>query len=394
MKFQKREMLCKSHEISESCPAPRPARAISKTPGRGLGARPRPPPPLPGPTGARPLLADPSRPGVQPLLPSCTTTTPSIPHTVTLPISATEVRQPSHIASILSTAIQQLRSPPSSHPSTFSILASLHLASSTRAANASALEVFLRWAPPDVPGLAFLPHIEQYLLHLSDPPRAGSARTVLAALTLVSSTAHTLPPLPRVLWNAVVAISHLSPAPRRCWFQLPWLSAPLARFSASLSPIYGVALLSFIFLLRVSEAAALSADQITDDQLGFRPSKRHATTCWRAATPFVAQWLAHLRQPLAHQGPFTQTALSRGLHQLNPAAIPRTLTWHSLRRGGATALISLGVPPEQLAIWGRWASPQSARTYYDPTSRCPAFPTLLCLHNPDGTTATLPPAAL
>ena len=88
-----------------------------------------------------------------------------------------------------------------------------------------------------------------------------------------------------------------------------------------------------------------------------RPSKRHATTSWRAATPFVAQWLAHLRQHLAHQGPFTQTALSRGLYQLNPAAIPSTLTWHSLRRGGATALISLGVPPEQLAIWGSMGFP-------------------------------------
>ena len=83
-----------------------------------------------------------------------------------------------------------------------------------------------------------------------------------------------------------------------------------ASFRPDLSDVYGIILLFFVFLLRISAAAAVSPENITENQLGFRPSKRYVCACWRPATPFIALWLDHVKQHLLRQGPFSQTHLS------------------------------------------------------------------------------------
>jgi hypothetical protein len=48
-------------------------------------------------------------------------------------------------------------------------------------------------------------------------------------------------------------------------------------------------------------------------------------------------------------------------------------TQHSLRSGGATASLSIGVDPFTLMRWGMWANPNSVTPYLDPLALpCPA----------------------
>ena len=71
-----------------------------------------------------------------------------------------------------------------------------------------------------------------------------------------------------------------------------------------------------------------------------------------------------------------------------------TLTWHSLRRGGAHALVQLGIAPDRLMHWGRWRSYNAARIYFEIDHYQPAIPATICVFNPDGSTSTMSPAEL
>ena len=84
--------------------------------------------------------------------------------------------------------------------SSFLALSTFHLAPSTRSQYAISLANFLQWLPPNFAAASdILFALQHYLLRLSSPPRAGAARSVLAAITFA---AHTVLPnlvVPRVL---------------------------------------------------------------------------------------------------------------------------------------------------------------------------------------------------
>ena len=175
---------------------------------------------------------------------------------------------------------------------------------------------------------------------------------------------------------AVSAITRLAPAPQRSWFSLHNLFP--ANLLRPVEPwFYGLLLVSFVFLLRVSESLSLTPSTLGPDRLGLRAAKRDRVTCWRPATHFVSEWLAFLGNYLASYSLPTAAALNHLLRALAPDC-----TWHALRRGGAATLVQLGTSPEQLSHWGRWASSQSARPYFD--LQCPfsSLPSRFHLYSP------------
>ena len=122
------------------------------------------------------------------------------------------------------------------------------------------------------------PHLQRrvqaYLLHLSQPPCPSAARTLLAALTFVSDSQPCLHPFPRSYWHIPTALQRVAPPPRRSWFSLLRLSAADSSFRPADAPLYGMVLISFVFLLGISEAAALTSADLLDSQLAIRPAKR------------------------------------------------------------------------------------------------------------------------
>ena len=151
------------------------------------------------------------------------------------------------------------------------------------------------------------------------------------------------------MWLAVSALSRLAPPSQWTWFPLQNLLSSNFIFSSAISPIYGLVLLAYVFLLRVSEASSLLPADLGPGRLGLHAAKRDRTVCWRPVTPFIDGWLVFLRQYYTTQSLPTASALNRHLRALFPG---QTLTWHAMRCGGAATLVQLGTTPEQLTSWG------------------------------------------
>ena len=245
---------------------------------------------------------------------------------------------------------------------------------------------------PDPTTLGLQAAIQEYLIHCATPPRPGSARSFLAALTFAASALPHSPPIPRSCWMAVSALTRLAPEPRRTWFPLSQLFPDSFVLTPTHTVFYGLLLLSFIYLLRISETAAIYATDLGNGRLAIHAAKRDRTTCWRPATNFVDLWLGFLRTHYSSSPTPSPAALTGAIRSLSPDTT--TYTWHALRRGGAATLVQLGTSPEQLAHWGRWASPQSARCYFDLQQPFPVLPGRFLLFTPDGGWASLTPADL
>ena len=143
---------------------------------------------------------------------------------------------------------------------------------------------------------------------------------------------------------------HPSRLPSRRTLWLRWSRTPFSptRTTSTLasSKLYGRILVAFTYLLRISEASSIRRTDILDHCLRIRPAKSQLQYCWRAASPFIYQWLQFLRQslPCTTSGDLLQRQLADSFAPNTPR-----VTWHSLRRGGAATLVSLGLTPEQLS---------------------------------------------
>ena len=133
------------------------------------------------------------------------------------------------------------------------------------------------------------------------------------------------------------------------------MEPPLANFKPAFTPAYGIILVSYLYLLRISEVTCLFSTGFVVTYLVITPEKRHNSHYWRVATPFVRSWLAFLLHHVSSSSSFPNGLLTNILRDLHPA-VPNTTTWHSLLRCGAEALISLWVLPDQLCFWGRCGS--------------------------------------
>ena len=187
--------------------------------GGGPQARPRPP-------------ATPTRPGLSEVLPSPPThpLLPPPPPGQSLPCSELPATRPGPLSltSPIGAWLPILRSTQDNlsaetPPTDFAALLTHHLAPSTRHNYSAALAQFLEWCAAALPGPS-TPDLHTattlYLTHCSDPPRPGTARSFLAALTFASTTLSPSPVLPRALWVAVSALTRLAPPPLRSWFSL------------------------------------------------------------------------------------------------------------------------------------------------------------------------------
>ena len=172
--------------------------------------------------------------------------------------------------------------------------------------------------------------MQAYLLQLSNPPRPGSARSVLAALTFVSSLFLPTLAITRTHWFAVTAITRLAPPPRN-WFPISALFSGNLSFIPTVAPMYGIILTAFVFLLRASEASALRSADIRPGRIAIRAAKRDRTVCWRPSTAFIDRWLSYLRDCLNTTAPggFSSALLSNA-HRSVLSPDYSEYTWHSL----------------------------------------------------------------
>ena len=69
-------------------------------------------------------------------------------------------------------------------------------------------------------------------------------------------------------------------------------------FRQDASPLYGIVLISYIFLLRIFEASSITASDIKSGRFGIRAAKRNRAVCWRQSTTFVDTWLSYLQTTL------------------------------------------------------------------------------------------------
>ena len=239
-------------------------------------------------------------------------------------------------------------------PSTdFLALLAFHLAPSTRTSYAAALAQFQLWSQTNLPEPTTLDlpsALQRYLLHCVSPPHPGTARCLLAAVTFAASALADSPTLPRSCWVAASALTRLAPTPHRSWFPLSSLFFGTFSLTDHNRGQYGLLLISFLYLLRISETAALLPNDLTPDCLGIHASKRDRTTVWRPTTRFVAHWLIFLQDHLFRSGTPSPAALTRAIGSLSTTT---RYTWHALRRGGAATLVHLGTTPDQLTYWER-----------------------------------------
>ena len=196
-----------------------------------------------------------------------------------------------------------------------------------------------------------------------------------AAATLVASLAKQDPSRRyRTSWRALEVWRGRRPAR-----QAPAMPRELALAAVSwlllggrLAEATGV-LLCFCALLRSSEALALVREsiQLQGNQalLLLGDTKRGQEQTVVVRNPAVVRWLGLALERLARKPRERVVGVSYGTLQrwLRAAtvALGQGGEWstHSLRRGGATALLELGYPPDAIQAYGRWLSARSAREY-------------------------------
>ena len=256
--------------------------------------------------------------------------------------------------------VSQLRTS-KSNPSTFSGLLITGYANSTSQTYARALDIFLKWlvsnfanTPP-----SFIQAVHEYLIHLSKPPKASHARVLLAALTFAAQADPHVPHFPQSCWAGARAIARTQPAPHRTWFFCTYFDPTVSHIPANLPAVfYGIMLLSFVYLLRVSEASAIVPGDIQRHTVAIRASKRNRSMYWRTVAPALECWTRFFMEYHPRPGCpyFGYDELQHDFKQFASDIDVGELTWHSLRRGAASTLVQIGINPENLIFCGRWRS--------------------------------------
>ena len=278
-------------------------------------------------------------------------------------------------------------------PTSFPHLVHCSLAPASRAQYRRQVDTFITWlrAQPSLASLLFTPvavthAFEVYLLSLATPPRASTARLCVSAWAHLF-TLGSLPVGPsRSHWCAVKALPALPhPIPRRSrvWFDPAWLAA--APFPTPLSALpYLAALLSWIYLLRVSELCRLRPSDFTTSHIRISPAKHTLPEVWRpipdalrSCALFLSSYITDL--PLFH----SSQALTY-VRALIPPPNRSAFTWHAFRRAGASTLLRLGAPMPSIALWGRWHGLGTLHTYLEPSAPLPPLPDPLTLWLPTG----------
>ena len=134
---------------------------------------------------------------------------------------------------------------------------------------------------------------------------------------------------------------------------------------------YGMAVLSFMCLLRVGEAASMRRGGSSGRDLGFHTFKCDPHFVRRRLGSYGRAWLRWLDPegstsavPLAHFCPQGAAYLRIVMAAALSGCESAHLRWHAWRRGRSAALRWLGLPVRWLAWWGRWMS-ESAAAHYD-----------------------------
>ena len=224
---------------------------------------------------------------------------------------------------------------------------------------------------------------ERYIVGLASPPRPTTARIFVASwahaallgfASVSPSTRH---------WTAVRAIhSHipLGVSDNRAWFQPAWFNVPFAISNTRDALDYAACLFSWVFLLRVSEARTLTADDLHATQIRITPSKSSLTNAWRTVPVSLRPWVDFL---LSQQSPgalFNIRSATLFARRLVPDNLP--FTWHAFRRGGATTLAALGAPVPNILLWGRWHSHSVLSRYIEHGVPFDAAPTTVVIAVP------------
>ena len=140
-----------------------------------------------------------------------------------------------------------------------------------------------------------------------------------------------------------------------------------------------LALLSIVYLLRVSEVSALRPRDVGERGLSYTTSKTGYRVVTMPVGPVAAAWLRWLvgdararglrpSEPFHPGGP---AELERSMCRLLGGSEWETYRWHSWRRGGAFALAQSGAPSRVLMWFGGWVTPAIARAYCSPEEPIP-----------------------
>jgi hypothetical protein len=207
-------------------------------------------------------------------------------------------------------------------------------------------------------------------------PWPGAARLLLSALALVDRLQPTVSVTP-VHWGCVRALERGSPPPTRHWPQLSHLATGLLADEDKV--VFGIVLFSFVHLLRLSETRGFVFHPHTTSVS--IPAAKRGGVAWRPVSPTLVPWLEFLAQ--SSRAPRSQSLFLPFFKRLT-ASTDSTSTWHAVRRGGAATLAMLGVLPDRLWSWGRWASPSSAEPYIDMQTHIAPPPADILLPQPSG----------
>lgn len=184
-----------------------------------------------------------------------------------------------------------------------------------------------------------------------------------------------IPPLPSALTSRLLTASRNLAAPRAappCIRPSSLAHAATRASTPALRHILSLAMVSWFFLLRISEALRLAPAHVSADfsSVTVAPSKNHARPLPVPAPPGADVWLRALvsASETPPNIPFfggRPKDLNAGLRDLLSGTPDADATWHGLRRGRATFLFHQGVPLADIALQGRWTS-REVRTYVHP----------------------------
>ena len=215
---------------------------------------------------------------------------------------------------------------------------------------------------------------------------AGHAPSTLRGILSAAQCAATLGLVP---FTVPAAWWRLSPAAARLglhletprtWFPVEALADMSRSARTTLDFIcLGIAILSLALGLRIGEAACLSASDCwippdpASGHIRIRPEKATPGSgyAFRTPPPYVLAWAAFLCRA-AGDLPFAdRRSLSTTLTRLQAGTAADGMSFHSLRRGAARYLSSIGHPIQAIEHWCRWKSHDMARFYIGGNSSLP-----------------------
>lgn len=223
-------------------------------------------------------------------------------------------------------------------------------------------------------GTNFQSQIQQALASYAKQVGPGRLWAAFSALTFASNLG-LLPTVNATICRAIVRGHErtAAPPPRQLWFH----PADLPHIINAYDNTFRVAvLLSFDLLLRAGQLEHIKVADIDHSTQSvwcpphkstrfpyLRKPKRHI---WDALVKLTRQQQQHERVfPLAGH------VYSKMLGDATEQRLGIRLTWHSLRRGGATHRAHLGEPAEQIRRFACWTSERAITHYIFPWSAVP-----------------------